>query len=118
MHETSLMENILATATSTLAPYNVKRVNEVSVIYGPLANIIPSALEFAFEALAEKSIFAEAAFVMRLVPIEAECLDCGQSYEAEKIPFKCPYCGSNRFNITGGTDVFLESIDFDDDDEL
>ncbi len=118
MHETSLMENILATATSTLAPYNVKRVNEVSVIYGPLANIIPSALEFAYEALSENTVFEKARFIMHRVPIEAECLDCNKSYEAEKVPFKCPYCGSNRFNITGGTDVYLESIDFDDDDEI
>jgi len=116
MHETSLMENILKTAEASLAEYNVEKVNELTVIVGRLANVIPDSLEFAFEAFSGKTICKGAKLTLKSVPIEGLCTDCGQVFFSTDIPLICPGCHGRMIEITGGTEVYLESIDFDEAD--
>ncbi len=51
MHEMSLMENALQVVDDLMVNYNGAKVNEIVLKVGRLANCIPGALEFAFEAL-------------------------------------------------------------------
>ena len=117
MHETSLMEQIIIIAEDQLKDYKVKKVNEVVVAVGKLANLIPGALEFAYESLSKKTILNGAKLVMESVPIEARCRDCGGIYNAESVPLTCPVCTSHDADIIAGTDVYLMSIDFDELEE-
>ena len=57
MHEMSLMSNLLERAKEALCPYDVRKVNSITVQAGPLANIMPAAFEFAFETLSAGTIF-------------------------------------------------------------
>ncbi len=117
MHETALMQNILAAAAQALAPYRVKRVNTLEVRAGVLANVLPDAFFFAFEALAQGTVFAGACLQVEKTPLGARCLDCGATYESFTLPPVCPQCGSRRPEILNGTEVLLASIDFDEEDE-
>jgi hydrogenase nickel incorporation protein HypA/HybF len=83
-----------------------------------LANIIPGALEFAFDALSKNTALNGAKLVLETVPIEACCRYCGKVYEAESVPLSCPRCSSHDAEIKGGTDVYLMSIDFDEGEEI
>ena len=114
MHETSLMEQIINISEDQLKNYRVKKVNEVVVAVGKLANLIPGALEFAYESLSKKTILNGAKLVLEPVSIEARCRDCGETYIAESVPLTCPACASHNSDITAGTDVYLMSIDFDE----
>ena len=56
MHEMSLMEGILNRAADALSEYKVAKVNSLTVRVGVLANVMPAAFEFAFEALTDDTI--------------------------------------------------------------
>ncbi len=113
MHEASLMENLLSIAQESLSGYNVIKINCMSVKAGRLANILPDALRFAFQSLAAEP-FAGARLEIEVLPITARCLDCGTEYQSMNIPLVCSHCGSNVAEILSGSEVYLDSIDFDE----
>lgn len=117
MHEMSLMENILNAATAALQPYAVTQVRSLEVEAGILANILPDAFDFAFEALSANTIFAGAQLVVHKKGLKARCLACSAVYESMTVPPVCPLCASRQVEIQGGTEVLLTAIDFDQEDE-
>lgn len=117
MHETSLIQQILSLAEQSLAAYEVEKVNQLILKKGPLANVVDAALEFAFAALTEGSIFAGAEMIIEDLPIEAVCNQCKSNYQASAVPLSCPVCGSNLAEIVSGTEIYLDSIDFEEKDQ-
>ena len=115
MHEASLMGNLLTIAEESLSGYNVTKINCLNIKAGKLANILPDALIFAFQSLAEAP-FAGARLEIEVLPITARCLDCGAEYQSMDIPLVCPDCGSNMAAIISGSEVYLDSIDFDQEE--
>ncbi len=117
MHEASLMKSILWTAQEALAPYKVEKVNALSVRAGKMANIMPHALQFAFESQTESGLFAGAILDLQIEPVSAHCRQCGLDYQSETIPLTCPVCASHDAEITDGDRVYLASIDFDGEEK-
>jgi hydrogenase nickel incorporation protein HypA/HybF len=117
MHEMSLMEGLLQRATDSLAPYRVEKVNRLIVRAGVLANIMPAAFEFAFEALSADTVFAGAELSMEKLPIEALCSGCGKTFTSETLPLICPECAKTASKIISGSEVYLASIDFEEEGE-
>ena len=115
MHEISLMDGILKIAEASLKPYQVERVNNLTVQAGVLANIMPGAFAFAFEALSQGTIFAGAELIVEKLPIEARCLECGKVFKSESIPLICPQCSSTNVEVISGSEVNLTSIDFEEE---
>ncbi|MEG1547677.1 MAG: hydrogenase maturation nickel metallochaperone HypA [Clostridia bacterium] len=116
MHETVLVSNLLMLAREELETYRVKRVNTVTIALGKLANALPDALCFAFEASAQHGFFKGAKLLIKELPITAKCRDCDKVYSPDGFPFSCPICGSVLFELTGGEEVYISSIDFEEDD--
>ena len=117
MHELSLMEGIMQRAAAALAPYAAVKVNSLTVRTGALANIMPAAFAFAFEALSAGTVFAGARLITETLPISARCRDCGREFESESLPLVCPTCASREVEIIGGDEVYLVSLDFDEEGE-
>lgn len=117
MHEMSLMSGILSRAAAALQPYEVEQVKSITVQVGVLANVLPAAFDFAFEALCEDSIFAKAELICETKPIEAECLSCGRLFSSDSLPLICPKCEGREVKIIAGDEVLLLSINFDEKGE-
>lgn len=111
MHETALMQNLIATVMQVAENHKVVRVNRVVISVGRLSNVLPDALSFAFEALTQKGIMKGAELEIKYLPAVACCDSCGHEYQADELPLSCPACKSRSFVITGGEEVYLESID-------
>ena len=118
MHEMSLMEGILQRAEAALAEYQVKKVNSITVKLSPLANIMPDAFAFAFEALTTGTVFDGSQLITQMLPLTAFCDQCQKKFEDTAIPPHCPSCGAVAKEILSGAEVYLASIDFDEEDEL
>lgn len=113
MHETALIEGLKQLALEQLAPYQVNSVSKLTLAVGRLANAMPDALNLAFEALSQGTLLAGAELVLETLPIEARCRACGQTYQALDLPLSCPACGQAAVDILAGTEVYLQSIDFE-----
>ncbi len=115
MHEMSLMSGILAKAEQALEPYQVRQINSITVQAGVLANLLPDAFAFAFECLSGGTVFAGAKLITEQRPITARCQQCNIQFEEESLPLICPQCHDNQIVIISGDEVFLTSIDFEEE---
>jgi len=111
MHETVLMQNLLATVEQAIENHHVTRVNRVVISVGKLANVLPDALTFAFEAMTQDGIMKGAELEIKSMPAVARCDDCGFEYQVDGFPIVCPACKSIGFKIISGEEVYIQSID-------
>jgi hydrogenase nickel incorporation protein HypA/HybF len=106
MHELSIAESILAVADRHAAG---RRLARVEVKVGHLRQVVPSALEFAFELLAPG---VELAIVE--VPATVRCRTCGAESRLDGFPLICP-CGSAAVEVVAGEELTVESLDVEEE---
>ena len=111
MHETALMQNMLAIVNKTIEGQNVKKVNSITLSVGKLSNAMPDALSFAFEASTVSGLLKGCELIIKEVPAAAKCEACGADYVPKDFPFICPECGARFYTITQGEDIYIDSID-------
>jgi hydrogenase nickel incorporation protein HypA/HybF len=106
MHELSVAESILAVAERHARGREIRRV-EVAV--GHLRQVVPSALEFAFELLAPG---VELEIVE--VPAAGRCRACGRESRLDGFPLVCPACNSAGVEVVAGEELRIESLDVEE----
>lgn len=111
MHETALMQNMLAIVDKVIEEQHVKKVNSITLSVGKLSNALPDALSFAFEALIADTPLKDCRLILKDLPAMAKCEACGTENILNDFPFICPKCGGRFYTITQGEDIFIESID-------
>lgn len=77
MHEMSVVSSLLSIVQEEMQKHGVSRLLLVRVRYGALANIVPEALSFAFEALTMETPFEGAVLETEEVPLTLKCSVCG-----------------------------------------
>ena len=109
MHETAIAMDICETARSHVPPGH--RLVAVVVEYGPLSGIIPEALDFGFSIAAGHFDLDSAKLEARLVPADAECPLCGESFRMKTMWDECPSCGHAPVTVReGGRELRLKEI--------
>ncbi len=120
MHEMSLITQMMELAEENLAQHQKPGgqplvLTKLRVRYGSLSNVVPDAMQFAFEAITQGTRHEGA--VMELVEEKAmvRCLHCGQTFAPENAHSffaPCPHCGENTpYSLDNGTDVFLDHLE-------
>ena len=90
MHELSIAESIVAIADRHAAG---RKVMKVEVRVGHLRQVVPSALEFAFELVSQGTAVEGAELELQEVPAAGVCRTCGREGALAAFPFTCPKCG-------------------------
>jgi hydrogenase nickel incorporation protein HypA/HybF len=111
VHELAIAESIVAIATRHAGDDG--RVTEVHVRVGRLRQVVPSALEFAFELCAQGTAAEGAALRLEDVPVAAACRACRAGSEPEGFPLACPACGSFDLEIVGGEELVVDSLELE-----
>jgi len=111
MHELSIAS---ALADVALRHADGRRVTAVEVSVGRLRQVVPSALEFAFELVARETPLEGARLELRDVPAAGRCRVCGLENTLEGFPFACPACGGLDIELTAGEELSVDAIEVDD----
>lgn len=114
MHELALAAEVLDLVTEAAAAERarpVRRVRNVRLLVGALAGVEPEALRFAWEAVREGSVAASAPLVLTAVAATGTCADCGDCSPAWDRLELCPACGSAQRQVSGGTELSVESVE-------
>ncbi len=111
MHELSIATRIMEIVEEVMKEHSAKRVGEITVEVGSLSCIDPSSLEFCFEAIVAGSPLEGAKLRIDRRQAMAKCKRCGREYQVGDIDFSCTSCGSQDFEITSGTDVFIKQVE-------
>jgi hydrogenase nickel incorporation protein HypA/HybF len=118
MHEASIAQGLLDAALSAVGDRRA-RITRITVVAGVLTAVSPECLSMYFEALARGTLAEGAALDVRSAPAKLICTKCAAEadYHAEGwFPLRCASCGGET-RLRGGMDLFLESLEIDDEDQ-
>jgi len=115
MHEMSIVTSLLALVGEELKKHRLEKLLVVRVRHGALANIVPDAMNFAFEALTQDSLFAGARLELEEEPVILRCT-CGASFSPEQkrelLFAPCPACGETvGHTVEKGRELYLQHIE-------
>jgi hydrogenase nickel incorporation protein HypA/HybF len=112
VHELSIAEAVVAVADRHAAG---RRVEAVDVQVGALRQVVPSALEFAFEIVTQGTSLQGAELRIETVPAVGRCAACGAEGQLDWFPFACTACGSVDMELISGEELLVEAIEVDDE---
>ena len=115
MHELSIAESVVRVASRHAAG---RSVSKVTVKMGHLRQVVPSALEFAFELVAEGTEVAGADLALEEVPAAGTCRECGVESELDVFPLQCRRCGGLDMEVTRGEELLVDSLELDEEQVL
>jgi hydrogenase nickel incorporation protein HypA/HybF len=110
VHEYSLARGIVQTA---LRHAEGRRVSAVGLRVGPLRQVVPDTLAFAFELTARGTLCEGARLEQELVPCRLRCPACELEWSAEEPDFRCRACGSPA-TVLSGDELLIAWITVDD----
>lgn len=111
MHELSIAEQLLELVAETAAEHNLTRVTRIRVVVGALGNVVPQALDFAFEIAGEGTIAEGARLEIEEVPVTVRCNACAAETILEDFAFICSACGSLDVSVLRGNELYLDTIE-------
>lgn len=111
MHELSIAESVVQIANRHA---NGRRVTKVYLKVGHLRQVVPSALAFSFELVAEGTPVEGAELEMEQVPATGSCRGCGAQSRLKSFPLQCGACGSFDLELLEGEELFVESLELEE----
>jgi hydrogenase nickel incorporation protein HypA/HybF len=113
MHELSIMQSALSQALEEARRAGASQVREIRLRIGALSGVVPDALQFAFEALANGTPAEHAVLTIEEVPARFWCATCAREFESPRFFADCPRCGSASDELRGGRELELASLEVD-----
>ncbi|HEX4189136.1 MAG TPA: hydrogenase maturation nickel metallochaperone HypA [Solirubrobacteraceae bacterium] len=108
MHELSIADSVVQIVSRHAGGRRVERV-ELSV--GHLRQVVPSALDFAFELLVAGTSLEGADLVIHHVPAAGRCRSCGGETTFADFPLQCSHCGSFDLELLAGEELLVEALE-------
>lgn len=111
MHELSLVKSILERTFEISREYGDRPIRGVRIRIGSMRQVVPEALQFAFEAASGNTPAEGADFAWEVVPVEILCEGCEQTYRPLEDIWRCPGCGHNGGRLLQGDELILDSVE-------
>src|ERR671929_2438917 len=111
MHELSIADAVVTIAREHARG---RRVSAVDVKVGRLRQVVPDALEFAFELVAAGTEVEGAELRVEHVPVRVRCARCAVESEAPEFPLACAECRSIDVEVVAGDELLVESLDIEE----
>jgi hydrogenase nickel incorporation protein HypA/HybF len=112
VHELSIAESIVRIASAHAAG---RRVHAVEVKVGHLRQVVPSALEFAFELVAKGTPLEGAELQIDQVAAAGACRTCGTESPIDGFPLCCRSCGGLDLDVVRGEELSVDSLELDEE---
>jgi hydrogenase nickel incorporation protein HypA/HybF len=113
MHEFGLMQSVLENVETSAREAGAERVTEIRLVVGEMREVVPEAMEFAFEALAPDTLSEGAHLVMTRVAPRSRCLTCGHTFEHDRFHWACPACDALATELLAGKELYIDAIEVD-----
>ena len=111
MHEHSIAEAVVRIACDHA---DGRRVTRVEVRVGHLRQVVPSALAFAFDLVAQGTPVEGAELAIDHVAAEGRCADCGARSALDGFPLRCAACGGLRLELLAGEELLVDAVELED----
>jgi hydrogenase nickel incorporation protein HypA/HybF len=111
VHELSIAEGVVRIAAEHA---DGRRVTKVYLKVGYLRQVVPSALSFGFELLAQGTPVEDAELEIDMIAAAGTCRACGDRTRLEGFPLQCGSCGDFDLSIVAGEELYVESLELEE----
>ncbi|HBE72618.1 MAG TPA: hydrogenase maturation nickel metallochaperone HypA [candidate division Zixibacteria bacterium] len=111
MHELAITQSLLKIALDKADEAGAGRIRTITLMIGRLSGYVPEAVQANFEILSPGTPAEGAELRIEWMPVSCRCRDCGREYQAEVDDLRCPGCRTPRFEVTGGREMYIESME-------
>lgn len=106
MHELSITRNIVAIVSERA---NGAKVTRVTLEVGKLSAVMPDAIRFCFDVVAQGTVLEGARLEVIEVPGRGRCRVCGLDVELRQLVERCP-CGSSDLDRLTGEELTIKQM--------
>lgn len=111
MHELPVTEGILRTVLPAAEEAGAKKILGIRIKIGALSGVVPECLQIYLDQIGKGTLAEGARIVPEEVPAQIRCLSCGYEGAIRRGQHECPNCKSLDFQITGGWEVTVASLE-------
>jgi hydrogenase nickel incorporation protein HypA/HybF len=112
VHELALADAIVAIARGHARG---RRVTSIDVKVGHLRQVVPDALDFAFQLVASGTNLDGASLAIERVAPRVACNRCAAESETSVFPLACAACGSVDVAVVAGDELLVDSLEIEDE---
>ena len=113
MHEFSVIQNILDIVDDTIKENGLTKVTRVNLLIGRMRQIVPEAMQFAFEAATKGTLLETSELEMEFKSIIMKCNKCSDEFEVYDNRYFCEKCQCADLSIVHGQELIIKSIEGD-----
>ena len=111
MHELAITQSMFELVLEQAKKAGAKKVGKINLVIGEMTGVVGDSVKFYFDLLSQGSPAEGAALSFTMTPPKAQCQDCGKTFELKEFEWTCPHCHGNSMELTGGKELFVESIE-------
>jgi hydrogenase nickel incorporation protein HypA/HybF len=111
LHELAIADSVVRIASRHA---DGRRVTKVSLKVGHLRQVVPSALAFSFELVAQGTPVEGAELALEEVPVAGSCRACGVESQLAAFPLQCAACGAADLEILHGEELYVEALELEE----
>lgn len=111
MHELSITESLLSTASDYANRNNAKKVLVLNLVIGDLSGIIDESVQFYWDMITLGTICEASVLAFTKIPAKMLCRNCENEFEITDELIPCPKCNSMNLEIIAGKEFLLDSIE-------
>ena len=111
MHEMSVTMSLLDLVLDEAAKAGAGKITGVNIVLGEMTGIIDHYVQANFELLSQNTPAEGAALSFQTTPRQARCRNCARLFQPTDFEWACPKCQSSEIEITGGSELYVESIE-------
>ena len=109
----SIMQSALDQVLEKAREAGAVHVHAIRLRIGALSGVVPDALHFAFESLADGTLAQGAELFIEDVPARFWCVPCHHEFEATRMFAECPDCHCPSGELRAGREMELTSMEID-----
>ena len=111
MHELPVTEGILRTVLPAAEKAGAKKILRIRLKVGALSGVVPECLQIYLDQIGEGTLAEGARIISEVTPAVIKCRLCGYAGPIARGQHECPGCKSPDFQITGGWEVTVDSLE-------
>lgn len=112
MHELSIAMSLVEAACEEAERLGQVRVEALHVRLGPLSGVVPEALRFSFDLVADGTVIAGARLEIEETELVVFCPRCERERTLPTIQhFRCPVCHEPTPQVVHGRELELASLE-------
>ena len=111
MHELAITRSMLEIVLKQAEQARAKKVTKINLVIGEMTGVVSDSVQFYLDFLTKETIAEGAVVSFTMVPSQAKCRTCNQTFELEEFDWACPNCQGNIVDVISGKELLVESIE-------